>query len=204
MNEIVVAHYNEPLGWLGDLPKGWQPVVYHKGTPCEFPKTGRQPKSLRLENVGREAHTYLHHLIENWNRLAPVTAFVQGNPFSGAPDLIEDLKDPACDSFRYFSNNPVGECFETPFGSVTLCDRDGAPHHHGLALFTFAQAHGLWIKERIPFAPESNFLVAREAIRSRPRSFYEALLETTLRDALAGYRLERLWMAIFRPVDAFP
>ncbi|MGL1148113.1 hypothetical protein ACSTLH_00765, partial [Vibrio parahaemolyticus] len=33
-----------------------------------------------LPNVGREAHTWIHHIIERYETLSPYTLFLQGNP----------------------------------------------------------------------------------------------------------------------------
>ena len=33
----------------------------------------------RLPNVGRESHTYLHHIVANYDHLASVTVFTQGS-----------------------------------------------------------------------------------------------------------------------------
>ena len=79
----VVAHYEEDLHWLRRLPDGVRPVVYSKGqgTDGAFP----------LPNVGREAHTYLHHIATCYDKLPEVTGFSQGHPFDHVPDLLRIL-----------------------------------------------------------------------------------------------------------------
>ena len=73
--EIVVAHYNEDLRWL--VPYADHCHVYHKGgNNWEWPVEFKQWDTL--PNVGRESHTYLHHIITNYHCLANVTLFVQG------------------------------------------------------------------------------------------------------------------------------
>jgi hypothetical protein len=32
-----------------------------------------------LDNIGKEGHTYLHHIINNYNNLANVTIFIPGS-----------------------------------------------------------------------------------------------------------------------------
>lgn len=65
MNHLVVAGYNmkaKDVRWLGDFdPK--RVTVYEK--PHDLP------------NVGREAHTYFHHIYTHYDDLAPVTVFTQ-------------------------------------------------------------------------------------------------------------------------------
>ena len=74
--EIVVAHYNEKLDWLA--PKADHAHVYHKGTDLQSPSTMKLYGWEKLPNVGREAHTYLHHIINNYETLPEYTVFLQG------------------------------------------------------------------------------------------------------------------------------
>ena len=74
--EIVVARYNEDTSWLVPyLEHGIHITVYNKG-----PEFTHDPRItvLPLPNIGREAHTYLHHVCRNYNSLADVTIFIQG------------------------------------------------------------------------------------------------------------------------------
>ena len=74
--EFVIAHYNENLDWI--KPIASHSHVYHKGND-------RQPLPLkllswkRLPNVGRESHTYLHHIINHCDSLPDVTVFLQAD-----------------------------------------------------------------------------------------------------------------------------
>ena len=74
--EFVIAHYNENLDWL--MPIANHSHVYHKGTDL-------QPSLLPLNawewlpNIGRESHTYLYHIINNYDTLPEVTVFLQGD-----------------------------------------------------------------------------------------------------------------------------
>jgi len=81
--DVVVAFYNEDLTWLmtpihtGVLAD--YVVLYCKG-PNDPPKyiADRCKRVVKLPNVGREGHTYLHHIINNWDSLADNTVFFQG------------------------------------------------------------------------------------------------------------------------------
>ena len=82
--ELVVARYAEDLAWLRRVPKEFAVTVYNKGDII--------PEVIALPNIGREAHTYLHHLADHYEDLADLTVFVQGHPFDHAPDLHERLR----------------------------------------------------------------------------------------------------------------
>lgn len=75
--ELVLAVFKEPLNWL-DGYKG-EATIYCKGSNQYIP----------LPNVGREANTYLHHIVSNYNKLADYTIFAQGNPFDHSSNFLD-------------------------------------------------------------------------------------------------------------------
>lgn len=75
---IVIARYNESLSWLDTCltPAQRRSVwIYNKGPD----PISSQIKTL--PNVGREAHTYLTYIIENYDNLPERVYFLQGDPF---------------------------------------------------------------------------------------------------------------------------
>ena len=74
MIELVVARYREELNWLRRVPKSVRVTIYDKSA-------APQPGAIALPNVGREAHTYLHHIVSRYESLSEVTVFCQGKPF---------------------------------------------------------------------------------------------------------------------------
>lgn len=77
--EIVVARYNEDLKWILDPPfNQFKYIVYNKGVNDDFEKTNII-RVVSLENVGRCDHTYLYHIVHNFNSLATVTVFLPGS-----------------------------------------------------------------------------------------------------------------------------
>jgi hypothetical protein len=88
--EIVVARYNEKLNWLNEYPfNQFNYTVYNKGINDDFNKTN-VTKIIDLPNVGRCDHTYLYHVVENYNNLAVITVF-----FPGSIDCMESKKNNA-------------------------------------------------------------------------------------------------------------
>ena len=71
--ELVVARHRENLNWLRRVPKKFRVTIYDKG--------GHHDAKHPLPNVGREAHTYLHHIVTRYDDLAELTVFAQGKPF---------------------------------------------------------------------------------------------------------------------------
>lgn len=77
MVELVLARYNENISWVSKLPSTVNVTVYDKGN--------RSSNAARLlPNVGRESHTFLHHIVDRYDRLAAWTVFSQaGEPSAG-------------------------------------------------------------------------------------------------------------------------
>jgi len=82
--EIIVAKYREDISWLKQRTVTYNNLryidrchIYDKGgDTIPDNDTWRWEK---IENVGRESHTYLKHIIDNYDSLADVTVFTQGN-----------------------------------------------------------------------------------------------------------------------------
>jgi len=85
--ELVIARYNEDLSWLKKLPKSIKITIYNKGNDdIEYP-------FIKLPNVGRESHTYLYHIIENYDKLADQTIFCQGDSIFHSPGFLNLIKN---------------------------------------------------------------------------------------------------------------
>jgi hypothetical protein len=77
--ELVVSRYNENLEWLNEEPFNKYPVIcYNKGINDNF-KINNEHKIIKLRNVGRCDHTYLYHIINNYDNLADITIFLPGS-----------------------------------------------------------------------------------------------------------------------------
>jgi hypothetical protein len=76
---IVVSRYNEDLKWILEYPfTEFKYIVYNKGINDNFEKTN-VIQIINLPNVGREGHTYLYHIIENYNDLPNIIVFFPGS-----------------------------------------------------------------------------------------------------------------------------
>jgi len=74
---IVVSRYSEELDFLFNKPfSSYKITIYDKGS---IPPLSGYPDNctvVRLPNVGRCDHTYLYHIITNYNNLDDVTVFL--------------------------------------------------------------------------------------------------------------------------------
>lgn len=213
--ELVVARYREDLSWLRelDLPA----CVYNKGPELD---SGLLPPGVRaasLPNLGREAHTYLTHIIAQYHALPRHTAFLQGNPFAHMAPPEEPPVTPAALRQRLLDLAAA----DTPFAGLAWfrlrCDGLGRPHD-----LADPAKQGRWkgwgkdipvacVFEALFGAPApaeflaraatGNMLVRRDRILARPLAFYQRALELVLADAddaeNTGHAFERLWQTLF-------
>jgi hypothetical protein len=79
--KIIVARYNEDIQWLNDEMHNC--IIYNKGEPLNI------PNEILIENVGRESETYLHYIIDNYDKLPDVVVFTQARigDHKGADDV---------------------------------------------------------------------------------------------------------------------
>ncbi|MBG0777527.1 MAG: DUF3431 domain-containing protein [Desulfovibrionaceae bacterium] len=212
--QLVIARYQEDVSWVAAA--GHPAVVYDKsGTPPAPADLGLGPDSnvVPLPNVGRETHTYLTHILSEWDRLAEVTVFCQGDPFAHMAPGTGPAEFGAAIAAYAEKRTPF-----KGFAFYTLrCDGLGRPHH-----LREEASRGKWAGwgRDIPVAevyarlfagpvpgsfharaPAGLFLVRRERIRLRPRALYETALRLVLDDPddarNTGHAFERLWYLIF-------
>jgi hypothetical protein len=208
--DIVVARYNENLEWL--LPYSSICKVYNKGDDDINYITYNFSSIEKIANVGREAHTYLYHIIKNYDNLAKITLFTQGNILDHIP------KD----------TSPVEYCTSL-ITSATIhgCSENAYSHNVGMMSANYhlklhdkwpelkdsGYCFGEWLnivktlagkKYNIPFGcikwyKNAIFALDSKIIKSHPKVFYEKLIEMNQDHSnpeLAHY-FERAWYEIF-------
>ena len=76
--KIIVSRYNENLDWMREKPFSlFKYIVYNKGTNDNFEKCNVE-KIINLSNIGRCDHTYLYHIVNNFNNLNDINVFFPG------------------------------------------------------------------------------------------------------------------------------
>jgi hypothetical protein len=207
MLELVVAHYTENLNWLRNLPSGIRLTVYDKS-----PDHLAGSDAILLPNIGREAHTYLHHIVSHYDSLADWTLFAQGKPFDHAFDFkktvksfaekSDDIDDPVQKPFHWLghlidTDDNRGERLFQPWSK----NEDG----RGLDLRGFHQA--LFDTDGpalYTFVLGAQFAIYRDAIRQQPLAFYERALAVSITFPDAAHCFERSWDRVFGLIGIDP
>ncbi len=211
--EVVVAHYDEDLQWLDkikDHPRV-SATVYHKGNDPP-------PGAILLHNVGRESHTYLTHIVRNYDRLADLTLFLQGNPVDHAPHdvpLNEHIALLAASAARYGCSTNLAWGVEPGFrptvaGVATSEETFGAWFERvlGRSMPSVAreasQRASPVAREPLLWYVGGIMGMRRDRLTSRPRAFYEGLLRELdwHVNPAQGHYFERAWYYIFDACSA--
>jgi Protein of unknown function (DUF3431) len=206
MLELVVARYRENLNWLRKVPPAIQKTVYDKsGEPSPVPTAILLPN-----NAGREAHTYLHHIITRHDSLADWTIFCQGKPFDHTFDFHHTLRAFAAnpdqigttgliesdtDQFRW-----LGHIVDTDDNGGQRLFRTWSKNDdgRGLDLNGFHRALlGTDGPDNYPFVLGAQFAVRRDLVQKRPLSFYEQALHISVNFPDAAHCFERTWDKVF-------
>ncbi|CCO23052.1 DUF3431 domain-containing protein [Maridesulfovibrio hydrothermalis] len=202
--QAVIARYREDLSWAGELQ--CRATIYNKGEP---PVEG----AVVLPNIGRESHSYLTHIINNYSVLPEFTVFLQGSPFFH----MEEGADCAVLNALILENVSRNVPFKGFAWFRMVCDQLGRPHQ-----LCDPEKEGRWLgwgkdipvgevyeylfnrpapRKFIASAATGLFMVRRDRILIRPVEFYEkalSLIESDPHDANnTGHAFERLWQVIF-------
>ena len=207
MFELVIAHYTENLSWVRNLPAGLLTTIYDKS-----PDGLVEWSAVPLPNIGREAHTYLHHLVSRYDSLTEWTIFCQGKPFDHAYDFKKTLRDMISEP----SDNRGLEASAKQSQSWDfrwlghLIDTDDDQGHRlfkpwsknedgrGLDLRGFHRAlFGSDGPDQYTFVLGAQFAVHRDVIYRQPISFYERALEVSASFPDAAHCFERSWDRVF-------
>lgn len=181
---MVICRFHEDVSWLSDV-KGYDIIIYDKGDPTAL---------HHLPNIGREAHTYIHHIIQNYDNLSTLNVFNQAWPFQHAcADFYVDKLNKLSEK-----NNFVGLSDTIiPVESNESYEWDGI-----LESLTIEQ----YFKRLFPshncpksFTTRGNglFAVHKDRIRYHDVGFYKNIMKDFESQWTLPYLLERLWHFIF-------
>ena len=192
--ELVVAHYNEDLRWLRNIPPQIRTTVYDKN-----PEQGH-PGAKLLPNVGREAHTYLHHICARYETLAPLSVFCQGKPFDHCFDFRKTLRELVQNPAEVSGFRWLGHIIDTDDkrGLRLYVPWSKNLERHELDIAGFHRAlFGQEGPEHYVFQLGAQFAITSELVRSRPLSFYQHALEVSIEFPDAAHCFERTWDKVF-------
>lgn len=210
MIDFVVAKYQEDISWIKDIVSQTNNklFVYDKSPdPIEG--------SIPLPNVGREAHTYLHHIITHYDSIknsavGDKTFFLQGHikdhlhiyNCTTETEFIDKMKN---NSEQHAIVHQVG-------GTSAFFDfRISWHNNHNVIANRENMAFGQWFEKHIGIAFHDNirwwiaalFCVENWRITQHPIEFYIRLIEQLASNANPeeAHFMERSWFVCFYPEE---
>ena len=216
---IIISRYNEALNWTKESPfNKFRYIVYNKGPNENFCKEFVD-KIITLDNVGRCDHTYLHHVIENYDSLSDIQVFLPGSTGDASKKrkaicilskIIESGHKAA-----YFRSDKINKSINEldSFCNFKLDNwRASNKQNRSLngetkLLLSTLRPLGLWFIYHFGDMNICNvsyygvFSIDNRDILQKPKSFYEKIIRdvSSHSNPEAGHYIERSWAAIFGP-----
>lgn len=198
---IVVAHYKEDLSWLDLYLNQIDHIVYTKANNLA---TNNIPI-----NKGNEASCYLRYIIDHYERLPDVIAFVHGHRtaynMKSPDDMVMALRSIKWGLYDYM---PLQTALKMTLiyrknisKSDTAFSRVQTDFNHDMWTKLFQEALGP-VPNFTQFYCCASFAVTREIILKHPKLFYENVYNyiLSIREeivGLTGGMLEGIWHIIF-------
>ena len=214
--QVCVARYNEKTNWLSQPEfSGLSKIIYNKGPSQISTKTPADCVIAELPNVGRECHTFLHHIVSNYDDLANVTIFLPGSCMDDGKvcktedlmKLVQSTQDTIIsgawypDVRRKFEKFSIDSWKGTNDANENLInDNDCKPAEKS--------PFGRWYKDKFGDLKievvcfTSIFAVSRSHILQNSKAHYENFLSCLDKhcNPEEGHFIERSWVAIFAPI----
>jgi len=215
---MVISRYNENLDWLRDEPfNEYSHVIYNKGKNENFYKSSNLKRVINTKNVGRCDHTYLYHIIQNYDNLADITIFLPGSVALGpklpkARDLLNKIKNKKSAVFANASrfNNVKSELYDFTLDSWAATDSANLELNPESELeLSKIRPFGKWFENKFGdivithVVLQAIFSVAKNDILQHPKQYYENLITglSNSSNPEEGHYFERSWEAVFYPMN---
>lgn len=207
--DIVISRYEEDLSWVPVT--GYSKMyIYNKGSPVSVPLPNVHMEAL--PNLGRESHTYFHHVIKNYNNLADMTLFLPASVWAvnmKREKLLKILNSLKSD-FRSTTTGMKDPAFIEAqkmfeIDSYTITNEENRKKNPDSSLEkSELRPLNKWFSKYFPkeeltcISFNGIMAVTRNSIHKRPVQFYKKLLDIhSFKNAEVVHYSERTWKNIF-------
>jgi len=202
---LIIARYNENLDWLKEF-KDFKIIVYNKGAELSGNLTY---EVINLENKGRESHTWLHHIVKNYNNLNEINVFLQGKiddlncmAYKNPNDYLKEINRYGFKASRYGLLGPFHWDWNVNIDKDIKYKNQWENKEISKSNIGFRN----FSKKLFPNIPlfvatsySGCFAVKKEIIKQHNIFFYQELLDILSQNEnpIEGHYMERLWCYIF-------
>ena len=214
--ELVIARYNETLNWVNRDPFDKYPVyIYNKGSNDNYTVNNTNVRIKTLDNVGKCDHTYLYHIIENYDNLADVTVFLPGSTnmkykIGKAKRILSELKQKIG---SVFIGNFIPDVKKSMYNFMldewkTSNKENFIQNKEEKLQLSKIRPFGKWFEKTfgnitITHVSQLGIMaISKEHILQHPKKYYENLIKEfeTSSNPEVGHYFERAWEAVFYPM----
>ena len=195
MTDLVIAYYNEKeylntfLAYANKY--NYNIILYNKGN-SEI--NAPLPHKIRkLDNIGQATHTYLYHIIQNYDNLNDITIFMLGSAFRGdkkarkAHWILQNAN--SCRGFlaqHIWLSDKSDYDFELPYYDIINYNSNRLERVKTEMVRANIIPLGKWIESNTEFtlpnkqfyrASKCMFAVTKEVILKKPLSYYKKIIK---------------------------
>jgi hypothetical protein len=214
--EIVIARYNEDLKWLNDKKfNKYKCTIYNKGVNDTFYKPPKS-KIIKLKNVGMCDHTYLYHIVTNYDNLNKITVFLPGSSdldykMKRINKLFKEIenRNKAVFLFNESYNNVQEELYDFTINNHTPAhSKNNKLNTSNTLVPATIRPFGKWFENKFGDTIITHisyygiFSASNKDIKNKPKSFYNDLLNEVnkVTNHETAHYFERSWEAVLYPL----
>ena len=202
---LIIARYNENLEWLKKY-RDFKITVYNKGANLSYSKFFN---IINLENIGRESHTWLYHIVNNYHHLNEINIFLQGKiddlncmAYENPNDYLKKINKYGFSVRRYGLLGPFHWDWNVRINKDIRYKKQWEKNEISRSKIGFRN----FAKKLFPEIPlfvatsySGCFAVKKEVIQQNDLLFYKELLDVLSqnKNPIEGHYMERLWCYIF-------
>ncbi len=214
---VIVSRYNEDLNWMNEYPfNQFKYIIYNKGDDDNFCITNAI-KVINIENIGKNDHTYLYHIVSNYYSLPNILVFFPGslNIDYKKQKAILILNNIIQSKFKeayfigYYQSSIKKSFYNFKLDEWKTSDTQNFIKNNECKLqLARIRPYGLWYTYFFGNTPArwstwwGIFSIDKRDIIQHPISRYETLIATVNKHSNpeVGHYIERSWGAIFYPL----
>jgi len=212
--DLVIAYYREDLNWLNELNHiNFRKIyIYNKGNNLIL-NINRNFIEIKLNNIGKCDHTYLYHIIENYNDLGDVIIFTTGGLHNNRYEMFHRILYYTLNTYNSvfydhgWSQNVKNDLYNFTINNYFSSDPNNK-EELDILVPSKIRPFGLWYEKHFPDIIINRvnyggiFSVSCNHIHHRSLENYKILINEFLNynNLEVSHYFERAWIAIFHPI----
>jgi hypothetical protein len=183
ITHVVISRYNEDIKWVTNLKYPF--TIFNKGlNNISLPY-------VKLQNIGRESGTYIHYIIENYNKLPDYIILLQGNPFEHCRNLFERINNFEKDNIVLLADGVL-------INNLSVVPDD---HREGINIIVNKLNIHSYLnnfeKPQYSYPFGSQWIIPKKYIINKSKQFWIDLYEVHQKVIVSAWVLERMFLHIF-------